>query len=242
MSGHSKWATTKRAKAVVDAKRGAVFTKIANLITIAAKEKGGDPNINFTLRMAIEKAKQANMPKDNIARAVKRGTGEGGGQEVAELIYEGFGPAKSQFIVRCLTDNRNRAAASIRHLFSKNGGSLGSVVWNFSQKGVIRILKEELAKANVRLENMELSLIDFGAQDILREEEGITIYTNLEDLQGLKKFLEEKNIKTETADMEFIAKESREIAGEDKEKIEKFIEEIENNEDAVDYYHNISNI
>ncbi|MDD5291528.1 MAG: YebC/PmpR family DNA-binding transcriptional regulator [Patescibacteria group bacterium] len=242
MSGHSKWATTKRAKAAVDAKRGAIFTKIANLITIAAREKGGDPDTNFTLRMAVEKAKQANMPKDNIARAIKRGTGEGGGQEVAELIYEGFGPAKSQFIVKCLTDNRNRASASIRHLFSKHGGAFGAVAWNFEKKGVIRILKEEIKNANIKLEDLELNLIDMGAQDFLTEEEGITIYTKIEDLQALKKFMEEKNIKTETADIEFIAKESQEITGEDKEKIEKFIGELEDNEDTADYYHNISNI
>jgi len=238
MSGHSKWATTKRAKAAVDAKRGAVFTKIANLITIAAKERGGDPDTNFTLRMAVEKAKSANMPKDNIARAIKRGTGEGGGQEVAELLYEGLGPAKSQFIVKCLTDNRNRAGASIRHLLAKHGGSLGAVAWNFEKKGVIRILKEELAKANIKLDDLELSLIDAGAQDFLPEEEGVTIYAKIEDLQALKKFVEEKNIKTETADIEFIAKESQKITGEDKEKIEKLIEELEDCEDVVDYYTN----
>ena len=238
MSGHSKWATTKRAKAAVDAKRGAMFTKIANLITLAAREKGGDPDTNFTLRMAMEKAKSANMPKDNIARAIKRGTGEGGGQEVAELLYEGLGPAKSQFIVKCLTDNRNRAGASIRHIFSKHGGALGAVAWNFSQKGVIRILKEELSNANVKLEDLELSLIDVGAEDFLTEEEGITIFTKIEDLQALKKFLEEKNIKTETADIEFITKENQKIESEDKEKIEKLIEELEDCEDEVDYYTN----
>ena len=238
MSGHSKWATTKRAKAAVDAKRGAMFTKIANLITIAAREKGGDPDTNFTLRMAMEKAKAANMPKDNINRAIKRGTGEGGGQEVAELIYEGFGPAKSQFIIKCLTDNRNRASASIRHLFAKYGGSLGAVAWNFSQKGVIRILKEELSKVNIKLDDLELSLIDIGAEDFSPEEEGVTIYAKIEDLQALKKFVEEKNIKTETADIEFIAKENQKIEGEDKEKIEKFIEELEDCEDVADYYTN----
>ncbi|MDD5032071.1 MAG: YebC/PmpR family DNA-binding transcriptional regulator [Patescibacteria group bacterium] len=238
MSGHSKWATTKRAKAAVDAKRGAIFTKIANVITIAAREKGGDPDTNFTLRMAMEKAKQANMPKDNITRAIKRGTGEGGGQEVAELLYEGFGPAKSQFIIKCLTDNRNRAGASIRHLLAKHGGSLGAVAWNFEKKGVIRILKEELKNTNVKLDDLELSLIDIGAEDLLPEEEGVTIYTKIEDLQAVKKFLEEKNIKTETADIEFIAKENQKIEGEDREKIEKLIEELEDCEDVADYYTN----
>jgi len=133
MSGHSKWATTKRAKAVVDAKRGAAFTKLSNLITIAAR-KGADPKTNFALAQAIERARAINMPKDNIERAIKRGTGEGDGAQIEELVYEGFGPAGTQFIVRVLTDNRNRAAANIRHLFSQHGGSLGVVMWNFERK------------------------------------------------------------------------------------------------------------
>ena len=118
MSGHSKWATIKRAKAATDAKRGAIFTKLGNLITITAREKGGDPETNFSLRMAIDKAKAANMPKDNIEKAVKRGTGEIGGEKIEELIYEGFGPVKSQFVIKCLTDNKNRTAANIRHAFT----------------------------------------------------------------------------------------------------------------------------
>ena len=144
MSGHSKWATTKRQKAVTDAKRGAIFTKIGNIITISAREKGGDPAVNFSLRIAIEKAKQANMPKENIERAIKRGTGEGGGATIEEIYYEGIGPANTQFIVKCLTDNRNRSASTVRHLFSKYGGSMGSVAWNFEKKGVIGIENSEV--------------------------------------------------------------------------------------------------
>jgi YebC/PmpR family DNA-binding regulatory protein len=242
MSGHSKWATTKRAKAVVDAKRAAIFTKLSNLITIAVKEKGGDPAANFTLRMAIDKAKLANMPKDNIERAIKRGLGGNEGQQIEELIYEGFGPAKSQFVIKCLTDNRNRAASNIRHVFSKHGGALGAVSWNFSQKGVIRIAKEELEKSGIKPENLELDLIDAGAQDILLSEEGITIFTKIEDLQSVNKFLENKNLKSETAEIEFIAKEEQKIKEGEKEKMEKFIEELEDSEDVNEYYHNISNI
>jgi len=242
MSGHSKWATTKRAKAVVDAKRSAVFTKLSNLITIAVKEKGSDPVTNFTLRMAIDKAKLANMPKDNIERSIKRGVGGNDGQQIEELIYEGFGPIKSQFVIKCLTDNRNRAASNIRHVFSKYGGALGSVIWNFEKKGVIRIAKEELEKANVKPEDLELDLIDAGAQDILLAEEGMTVFTKIEDLQPMNKFLENKNLKSETAEIEFIAKEEQMIKDEDKEKIEKFIEELEDSEDVNEYYHNISNI
>ncbi len=236
MSGHSKWATIKRAKAANDAKRGAVFTKLANLITIAAREKGGDLDTNFSLRMAVDKAKQANMPKDNIERAIKRGTGELEGGQIEELIYEGIGPANSQFIVKVLTDNKNRSASSVRHIFTKYGGALSSVMWNFSQRGVIRISSDEFQTTN---EDIELELIDAGADDILKEEEGITIYTEIEDLQKVKKYLEDKNIKTESAEIEYIANDEIELSEEDKEKVQKVIDEFEENEDVADYYTNV---
>jgi len=235
MSGHSKWSTIKRAKAVTDAKRGAIFTKLVNLITVVAREKGGDIATNFALRMAVEKAKTANMPKDNIERAIKRGTGELAGEQIEELYYEGFGPAKSQFIVKSLTDNKNRSVASIRHLFTKYGGSLGSVMWNFEKQGVIRI-----ADCQSPIADLELDLIDAGADDIKKEDEGVIIYTNIKDLVKVKKFLEEKNINTESAEIEYIAKEEQEVSDENKEKIEKFIEELEDCEDVADYYMNIS--
>jgi YebC/PmpR family DNA-binding regulatory protein len=240
MSGHSKWATTKRAKAVVDAKRGAIFTKLANLITIAAKEKGGDPDTNFSLRMAIEKAKTANMPKDNIERAVKRGTGELAGEQITELIYEGIGPANSQFVIKSLTDNKNRSASNIRHLFTKHGGSFGSVMWNFEQKGIVRISNEELKNKNLNNENFELELIDAGAQDIKKEDEGITVFSNTEDLQKVKKLLDDRNAGTESADLEYVAKDETDPAEADKEKIEKFIEELDECEDISDYYTNVN--
>ena len=239
MSGHSKWSTIKRQKAATDAKRAAIFTKLANMITVAAREKGGNPDTNFTLRMAIEKAKAANMPKENIERAIKRGTGEAGGEQIQELIYEGFGPAKSQFIVKSLTDNKNRSAANIRHIFSKHGGAFGNVSWNFEQKGTIRITNDELEAKNLTDEDFELELIDAGAQDIIKEEEGMTIYTNIEDLAKVKKFLEEKNIKTETAEIEYVPKEIMAVSDEDKEKIEKFIADLEDCEDVADYYTNV---
>ena len=238
MSGHSKWATTKRQKAVVDAKRGAIFTKLGNIITIAAREKGADLVANFSLRIAVEKAKTANMPKENIERAIKRGTGELSGAQIEELIYEGFGPAKTQFIVRSLTDNKNRSAAAIRHLFTEYGGSLGSVLWNFEQKGVIRVMAEELASHKLNTEELELELIDAGAEDLDKEEEGVTIYTKLEDLQKVKNFLDAKKIGTETADIEYAAKNKINISGEDRKKVENFIEELEGNEDVADYYTN----
>ena len=242
MSGHSKWATIKRAKGAKDAARGVIFTKLGKMITVAAKEKGGDPEINFSLRMAMDKARSANMPKDNIEKAIKRGTGELAGGQIEELMYEGFGPAKSQFIVKSLTDNKNRSAATIRHSFTKYGGSLGAVMWNFVQKGIVRIMNEELRIKNVNVDDIELELIDVGADDIQKEEEGVTIITSIEDLQFVKKYFDNKEIKTESAEIEYVAKEELKLDESDKEKYEKFVEELENNEDVADYYSNVGNI
>jgi len=234
MSGHSKWATIKRAKASTDAKRGAIFTKLAKLITVAAKEKGGNLDTNFNLRMVVEKARAANMPKDNIEKAIKRGTGELEGGQIKELYYEGIGPANSQFIVKVLTDNKNRSAAEIRHLFSKHGGSLGSVMWNFDKKGVVRS-----SNLKSQIDNLELELIEAGAEDIETEEEGISIISAINDLQNINKFLEKHDIKTESADIEYVPKDKNEVSEENREKVEKFIEALEENEDIADYYTNI---
>lgn len=239
MSGHSKWATTKRQKAIVDAKRGAVFTKIGKLITIAAR-KGVDPSTNFSLRMATEKARAVNMPKDNIERAIKRGSGELGEIQIEELIYEGLGPAKSQFIVKILTDNKNKSAAQIRHLFSQHGGSLGAVMWSFTLKGVIQIEKQIINELISDVDQFELELIDAGAEDIVREDEGITIYTKPEDMQKVKQFLEAKDIKTENANIEYIAKNSLDLNQDDRKKVEELISDLEENEDVADYYTNVN--
>jgi len=234
MSGHSKWSTIKRQKGAADAKRGALFTKLGRMITVAAREKGGNPDTNFSLRMAIDKAKAANMPKENIEKAIKRGTGESEEKAIQELLYEGFGPAKSQFIIKCLTDNKNRSASNIRHLFAKHGGSLGSVAWNFEQKGVIRV-----ADSRLPIDDLELELIDAGTQDIVKEEEGTVLFAKPEDLRKVKRFLDSENIGVESADIEYVAKEKLKVGAEDKEKIEKFIEALEDNEDIADYYTNV---
>lgn len=239
MSGHSKWATTKRAKAITDSKRSAAFTKITNLITMAAREKGGDPTTNFSLRIAIEKGRAANMPKDNIERAIKRGTGELAGNAIEELFYEGVGPAQVQFIIKCVTDSRNRAAASIRHAFSKHNGSLGSVSWNFDIKGVIRVLSQELAVKNIKIEDVELDLIDLGADDIQSDEEGVTILTPVVELQKVKSFFDSKGISVESADIEYVAKEKIEISEDESKKLENFIDVLEEDEDVSDYFTNL---
>jgi YebC/PmpR family DNA-binding regulatory protein len=238
MSGHSKWATTHRQKAVVDAKRGAAFTKVANIITIAAR-KGGDPDTNFSLRSAIDRAKAVNMPKDNIERAVKRGTGELDGAVLEELVYEAIGPANSQFVLKILTDNKNRTAAEIRHLLSKNGGAMGSTLWNFDLKGVIRVSAEEAAAKGLAGDEAQLELVDAGAEDVKEETEGLTIITPAADLQKVNKYLEDKEVKTESSEIEYVAKEAVDVTGEDAVKIENLMAAMEENEDISDYYSNL---
>jgi len=238
MSGHSKWATTHRQKELVDAKRGAVFTKLANIITIAAR-KGGDPNANPSLRAAVDRARDASMPKDNIERAIKKGTGELSGATVEELYYEGIIPPGIQVVVKCLTDNKNRSGSTVRHSFTKIGGAFGAVLWNFSQLGVIRIASEEVKAKKLSAEELELELIDQNIVDFQKEEEGITIQTEVRDLQKIKDYLEVKGLKIESAEIEYAAKEKLELNAEDKVKLDKFMEEMEANEDVSDYYTNL---
>lgn len=238
MSGHSKWETTKRAKAVVDAKRGAAFTKIANIITIAAK-KGGDIDGNPSLRAAVEKAKSVNMPKDNIERAIKKGTGELAGDIVEELYYEAVLPNNVQAVIKCLTDNKNRSAASVRHALSKAGGSLSSVMWNFEQKGVISILKEELESKKINLEKLELELIEADIDDFKLEDNALIIYTKIEDLQTIESFFETKDLKMESAEIEHVPKEKNILSEESLNKLYKLLEELDDIEDVSDYYLNV---
>jgi YebC/PmpR family DNA-binding regulatory protein len=240
MSGHSKWATTKRAKAVTDAKRSAAFTKFANLIAIAAREKGSDPTTNFALRMAIDKARGVNMPKDNIERAIKRGTGELGGNAIEELYYEGIGPAQSQFIIKSVTDSRNRSAANIRLLFTKSGGSMGNVMWNFDHKGVIRVTKEELTLKKIASEDLELEMIDLGADDIQADDGGVTVVMPMSELQKIKASFDEKGVNVESAEIEYVPKETVSLAESEQEKFDRFIDILDESEDVSDYYTNVN--
>lgn len=238
MSGHSKWATTYRQKAIIDAKKGAVFTKFANLITIAAK-KGGDIETNPALRAAIDRAKSLSMPKDNIERAIKRGTGELAGDQIEELYYEGLIPPNIQVIVKCVTDNKNRSGASVRHVFTKNGGAFGSVLWNFEQKGVIQINNEDGKISGLDLEKLELELIDLEISDFFKENEGLVVHTELSDLQRIKELLEAKNLKIDSAEIEYVAKEKVVVDEDGLEKLDKVFSELEDNEDVGDYYTNV---
>jgi len=242
MSGHSKWATIRKQKESTDAKRGAVFTKLSRNITLAAREKGGDPNMNANLRVAIEKAKQFNMPKDNIERAIKKGTGELEGVNYEEIIYEAYGPSGIALIIKCITDNKNRTAANIRHILTKSGGSLGepnTVMWMFENKGVIRFKEKELADKNISMDDFELSIIDAGAEDIQSEEGDIAIYTNIKDMQNVKESAEKMQINLESSEIEWIPKNEVDIKDEDdKEKIAKLFNALDDDEDVQDIYTN----
>ncbi len=237
MSGHSKWATTKRAKAVVDAKRSSVFTRLAHAITIAAREKGGNMEVNFSLRLAVEKAKAGNMPKENIERAIKRGTGELAGEQIEEVLYEGYGPEGVALMIETLTNNRNRTVSEIKHILSKHGGVLGtagSVAWMFDKKGVVGLPTEALS------DERELALIEAGAEDIQKAGEETTIITSLENLHGIKSVVESFNLTPEFAEYDYIPKTNSTPSKDAQEILEKLFGELDDYPDIVNYYSNKS--
>ena len=236
MSGHSKWATTRRKKAVIDAKRGKMFTKLIKEITIAAREGGGDPEGNPRLRLAVDNAKAANMPQDNIERAIKKATGELEGQSYHELTYEGYGPGGVAVVVEVATDNKNRTVAEVRHLFSKGGGSMaetGSVAWMFDRKGVILLPKKNKSEDEI----MEI-ILEEGAEDIQTEEEYFEVYTPLESFESVRKALANKNFEIENASLQWIAQNEIAVEGEEAEKVMKLIESLEDNDDVQNVYSN----
>jgi YebC/PmpR family DNA-binding regulatory protein len=236
MSGHSKWATTKRKKAVIDAKRGKMFTKIIKEITIAAREGGGDINGNPRLRLAVDNAKSVNMPADNIERAIKKATGELEGTTYHELNYEGYALAGVAVIVEVATDNKNRTVAEVRHLFSKYGGALGetgSVAWMFERKGVITLPKQSKSEDEI----MEL-VLDAGADDFQSEDQYYEVQTSLESFEPVRKKLIDKKLEIENASLQWIAKNSISVGGEDAEKVIKLIESLEDNDDVQNVFSN----
>lgn len=239
MSGHSKWATIKRQKGVADVKRGNLFTKLANTITIAARSGDGNPETNFRLRLAIDKAKSASMPKDNIERAVKRGTGELGGAVIEEVNYEGYGPGGVAILVETLTDNKNRTGPVIRNIFSKHGGNMGnigSVAWMFEQKGVIRL---DLSAVNKPKDEIELSAIDAGAEDVREGSGDLTILCAKLNLETLKKTLEEKGIPVEYAETEYVASTPMSIDdAKIREQLDALYADLDNCDDVNNYYTN----
>ena len=237
MSGHSKWATTRRAKAVTDAKRAGVFTKISHLITIAARDKGGDLKANFSLRLAVDKAKEVSMPKENIECAIKRGTGELAGVTIEEIMYEGYGPGGVAILIDSLTDNRNRSVQEIKHSLSKHGGNLGaanSVSWMFERKGVIGVAPEHFS------DELELELIEAGAQDIIQDSEGVSIITAPNDLEQIKGVLDTRHIPTAFTEIDYRPTTTVSLDDAGKEKLERLLEVLEDCADVRSYYTNLA--
>jgi YebC/PmpR family DNA-binding regulatory protein len=236
MSGHSKWSTIKRKKGAADAKRGKLFTKLIKEITIAAREGGGDPNANPRLRLAVDNAKAANMPSENIDRAIKKATGELEGVIFLELTYEGYGPGGIAVLISVATDNKNRTVAEVRHIFSKYGGSLGesgSVAWMFERKGIISLLSQ-----NKNEEEMVEIVIDAGADDLQSENEFYEIQTNIESFEPVRRALLAKELEIENASLQWIAKNTVDVAGENAEKAMKLIDALEDIDDVQNVYSN----
>jgi YebC/PmpR family DNA-binding regulatory protein len=237
MSGHSKWSTIKHKKAATDAKKGAMFTKASREVTMAAKEGGGDVNMNFRLRLAVQKAREVNMPAENIERAIKRGTGEGGGAQLEELRYEGYGPGGVAIMVDTLTDNRNRTASDIRSIFTRGGGSVaeqGAVGWQFKRKGVI--IADPAGKDP---DELALEVIELGASDVQVIDGKLEVETEPEDFEKVRVGLEEARANIESAELTMLAENTVPVTDErEVEKLMRLMEALEDADDAQQVYAN----
>ena len=239
MSGHSKWSTIKHQKGVADAKRGAMFTKLSRDIALAVREGGGgDPDMNFRLRLAIEKAKGSNMPQDNIARAIKRASGGGeGAEDLEEIIYEGYGPGGGAILLQALTPNRNRTAADVRSTFTRCGGNLGEsgcVAWNFESKGLITF---EMADEE-RGEELGLLAIDAGADDVKLEDGFLEIFTAPDQLLEIRGALEAEGITPESAEVSMVPKATIPLEESAAEQTLKLLDSLEELDDIQKAYTN----
>jgi YebC/PmpR family DNA-binding regulatory protein len=236
MSGHSKWATIKHKKGALDAKRGRVFTKLIREMTIAARIGGGDTGSNPRLRTAVDKAKAANMPADNITRAIKKGTGELEGTTYEELQLEGYGPGGVAILVEGTTDNRNRSVSEIRHIFTKHGGNLGgagSVAYLFKPKGVISIAADKTTEDKL----MEIAL-EAGADDILAEPQGFTVYTSQHDLEAVRAAIQKAGIEPDEAEVKKLAENNITLEGAKAQQLLKLVEALDDNDDVQNVWDN----
>ncbi len=227
MSGHSKWSTIKRQKGAKDAARGAVFTKLGNTIAIAARA-GADPDTNFTLRLAIDKAKAANMPSANIQRSIDRGSGKLGGEQIQEVMYEGYGPGGVAVLVECATDNINRTYPEVKLAFSKNGGNIaekGAVAFQFDHKGMIRVKGGG--------DDLMLQALDAGAEDVVEEDDESVIYTEKADLAKVRDALQDQDIEILEAELTYVSNNTVEVTDADvARKIMKVMDALENLDDV----------
>ena len=239
MSGHSKWSTIKHQKGAADAKRGVLFTKLSRDLTLAVRDGGGsDPDMNFRLRLALDKAKNANMPQDSITRALKRGSGEGGdGADLEEITYEGYGPGGGAIILQAVTTNRNRTAADVRSAFNRSGGSLGekgSVAWNFELRGVISVEIDDVDRA----EEIGLMAIDAGAEDVEVEDGMLEMFTAVEQLQQVQKALTGEGISPDSSQLSMVPKSTVLLPDKEAEQTLRLLDVLEDLDDVQKAYTN----
>jgi len=232
MSGHSKWSTIKHQKGAADAKRGVLFTKLSREIALAVREGGGvDPDMNFKLRLALDRAKSNNMPQDSISRAVKRGSGEGSdGESLEQVTYEGYGPGGGAILLQAVTTNRNRTAAEVRSAFNRGGGNLGEsgcVAWNFELRGVVTIDIEDEERA----EELGLLAIDAGAEDIQIDEGVLDIYSPIESLQDVQSAIQEEGVAVRTAELSMVPKTTIALADREAEQTLRLLDVLEELDD-----------
>jgi YebC/PmpR family DNA-binding regulatory protein len=236
LAGHSKWKQIKRKKAVIDAKRGAHFTKLIREITVAARAGGGSPDMNPRLRLAVDTAKAANMPQDNIERAIKKGTGELEGVSYEEINYEGYGPGGVAIFIECMTDNANRTVAELRHTLERHGGNLGSsgsVAWQFDRKGQVYV---DAAKHN---EDAVLeAALNAGAEDVKREDDMFVITSEVADFHQVQQGLRDAGLSFDQAELTMVAKNEVDVAAKDAERLLKLIDALEENDDVQKVHSN----
>lgn len=236
MAGHSHWARIKRSKSVVDARRGRAWSKLSRAVIVAARNGGGDPTMNLTLRYAIDACKDANMPKDTIERAIKKGTGEGGEVNFVELVFEGYGPGGAAILATALTDNRNRTAPEIKKIFEMRNGNLGAancVSWMFEKRGVFMIAADKIDE-----EALTDLALEAGADDIQNLGEVFELRCDPAAFEAIRAALQARGIKPDSAELSMVASSNVELAGEDAERMLKLIETLEDHDDIQNVYSN----
>ncbi|MFA7654084.1 MAG: YebC/PmpR family DNA-binding transcriptional regulator [Candidatus Magasanikbacteria bacterium] len=242
MSGHSKWHNIQQRKGKQDAARSNIFSKYSKQIMIAVRQGGGDPNINFSLRLLVDKAKGSGMPKENIERAIKKASGElGDGAQMEEALYEAFGPGGTAILIKSITDNKNRAGSDIRHIVSEYGGNVGgpgSVQWMFGQWGMIEILKSKLSEKNLDMEAFQLSLIEVGAEDFGDVGEMLEIKTKVENLQKVLDKMKDLGLEPDEFGIQWVAKEKLNVGDDARETLEKMFAKLDDHDDVDDYWTN----
>lgn len=243
MSGHSHWHKIRYRKGVADAKKSKAFSKVARIISVAAREGGGDPEMNAKLRLAIEMAKRINLPAENIERAIKRGTGELEGIRLEPIIFEAYGPGNTAIIIEGITDNKNRALTEIKQILNQNGGKLvgeGQVRWMFEKRGVVLVNRELQIEDFKDKEKLELEAIEAGAEDIYWHNNVLDVYTKIKDLEQVKNNLEKRGIKIESASLDWVAKDMIEVEEKTKQACQKLFEALDENENVQEIYSNLA--